>query len=120
MVITAPVDLLDPALYDGEPSDTYRWLRQHDPVHWDPVNQLWGISRHADIVAIERNPLLWSSAAGTRPAMTYEQSTTSMIDHDNPRHTEQRAVVGHEFTRRAVAEAEADTRTVADQLLPGA
>ncbi len=117
MAISAPVDLLDPDLYDGDPTDTYRWLRQNDPVHWDPVNQLWGISRHADIVAIERHPARWSSAAGTRPAMTYEQSTTSMIDTDNPRHAEQRAIVAHDFSRRAVAVAEAQVRLVVDELI---
>lgn len=115
--LAAPIDLLDPAWYAGDPTPMYRWLRTHDPVHWDPVNQLWGISRHADIVAIERDPATWSSAEGTRPMMNAEIATDSMIDLDNPRHAEQRAIVQDHFTRRAVAELEPVVRAKVDELI---
>lgn len=113
------IDLLDPDLYDGDPGPTYAWLRAHSPVHRDVHNGLWGISRYADIVAIERDPALWSSAGGTRPAMTHELTTESMIDCDNPRHAEQKALVAHQFTRRAVAELEPHVRAAVDRLIDG-
>lgn len=118
-MISSPVDLLDPELYAGDPSPVYAWLRANDPVHWDAVNQLWGITRHADIVAVERHPSLWSSAAGTRPMMTHELSTDSMIDSDNPRHAEQRGTVAGRFTRKAVLDREARVRSMVDELVDG-
>jgi cytochrome P450 family 142 subfamily A polypeptide 1 len=113
------VDLMDAALYMGDPSPTYAWLRENDPCHWDPINGLWGITRHADIVAIERNPTLWSSAAGTRPLMTWGTATESMIDVDNPRHAEQKHLVAHQFSRRAVKAMEAEVRSKVNELIDG-
>jgi cholest-4-en-3-one 26-monooxygenase len=113
------IDLLDPALYDGDPGPTYAWLRANDPVHRDVHNGLWGITRHADIVAIERDTATFSSAGGTRPAMTHELTTESMIDCDNPRHAEQKALVSQRFTRKSVAELEAHTRARVDELIDG-
>ncbi len=118
-MVRTPVDLLDPDLYAGDPGPTYAWLRANSPVHFDPVSGLFGISRHRDIVAIERNPGLWSSAAGTRPMMTAEITTQSMIDCDNPRHAEQRNVVAHHFTRSAVAALEAHVRDWVNRLIDG-
>ena len=44
-----PVNLLDPLFY-VDPFEAYRWLRDHSPCHWDPVQKIWGVSRYADIV----------------------------------------------------------------------
>ena len=77
------IDLLDHALYEGDPQPTYAWLRKHDPVYWDETNDLWAISRHADIVAISRDPERFSSAKGSRPNTN---GSGSMIDNDDPRH----------------------------------
>ncbi len=35
------------------PYETYAWMRVNAPVDWDPINELWGISRYDDIVEIE-------------------------------------------------------------------
>jgi cholest-4-en-3-one 26-monooxygenase len=113
------MDLLDAEMYMGDPAASYAWLREHDPCHWDEVSGLWGISRHADIVAIERNPSLWTSAAGTRPLMTYELATESMIDEDNPRHAEQKALVAQQFSRRSVAAMETQVRAKVTELIDG-
>src|SRR6185436_13495527 len=51
------VDLLDGDFYAGDPYPTYQWLRENAPAYWDEVNRLWGVSRHADVVAIEKDPL---------------------------------------------------------------
>ena len=61
-----PIDVLDPRFYD-DPWDAYRWLRRHSPIHWDERNELWVISRHADVSHISRNQELYSAAAGVRP-----------------------------------------------------
>ena len=51
-----PVDLLSPAFY-GDPDAmhaAFRWLRANDPVHRDEANGLWGVTRHADVMDVER------------------------------------------------------------------
>src|SRR5262249_32333749 len=48
--VTPDVNLLDGTWYAGDPSPTYARLRADAPVYYDRVNELWGISRYADIV----------------------------------------------------------------------
>ncbi len=59
-------DLKDPALYErGVPWDVFAALRRDDPVHWNPEADgagFWAVTRHADIVAVSRQPQLFSSA----------------------------------------------------------
>ncbi|MEH3123457.1 MAG: cytochrome P450 [Sphingomonas phyllosphaerae] len=59
-------DLKDPALYEaGVPWDVFAELRRDDPVHWNPEADgagFWSVMRHADIVEVSRQPLLFSSA----------------------------------------------------------
>ncbi|WP_345147619.1 hypothetical protein [Nonomuraea rubra] len=68
-------------------------------VYRDEPNGLWGVSRHADISAIERDPRLWTSTAGYRPQLPSEPS---MIGLDDPEHAERRRLVYRRFTPRHV------------------
>jgi cytochrome P450 family 142 subfamily A polypeptide 1 len=109
-------DLLDPSLYSGDPEPAYAWLREQAPAYWDEANKLWGVSRHADVVAIERNPSLYSSATGSRP---HQNSSFSMINKDDPAHQEQRRLVYRRFTPRAVSRHEARVRELVTMLIDG-
>ena len=60
----ATLNILDPYLYAGDPRPAYQWLRDNAPVYWDPVNRIWGISRHDDVLAVERDTARYSSASG--------------------------------------------------------
>src|SRR5438445_7971975 len=62
----ARYDLCDHAFYD-DPYDAYAWMRENAPVFWDDGNQLWALSRYADVVFAEKNPQLFSSAVAFRP-----------------------------------------------------
>ena len=77
------IDALDPRFYD-DPWEAYRWLRRHSPIHWDAKNELWVISRHADVSHISRNQELYSAADGVRPRVAAPMSIISM---DDPEHT---------------------------------
>src|SRR5215469_2523781 len=79
----AALNVLDPVLYAGDPYPAYQWLRDEAPAYWDPVNELWAVSRHRDVLAIERDPARYSSARGSRPLI---EMTASMINRDDPRH----------------------------------
>jgi cytochrome P450 family 142 subfamily A polypeptide 1 len=108
------IDLLDGYLYAGDPYPTYAWLREHDPVHWDPVNEIWGISRYRDIVEIEKHTARYSSARGSRPKIEY---SISMINMDDPGHQQMRSLVNRQFTPRAVKGIEDEVRRVVTRLI---
>ncbi|HZT64994.1 MAG TPA: cytochrome P450 [Acidimicrobiales bacterium] len=108
------VDLLDPDLYAGDPEPTYRWLRDQAPAYWDEANRLWGISRHRDVMAVERNTRRYSSASGSRPHI---DMTDSMINKDDPRHLQQRRLVSDRFTPRAVRRHEERIRAIVNGLI---
>ena len=63
----APIDLLDRAMYAGDPYPTYAWLRENAPVYWSEPAQLWGVSRYEDIVVLEKQPEVFSNAGGSGP-----------------------------------------------------
>lgn len=111
------IDLLDGALYAGDPSATYAWLRAHAPAYYDPGNDLWGISRHADIRGIELDPAVWTSAEGYRPQLP---SDPSMIGMDDPEHARRRRLVRRRFAPRGVAAYEPRVRAEVTELLDAA
>jgi cytochrome P450 family 142 subfamily A polypeptide 1 len=114
--VEAPyVNLLDPQFY-VDPWAAYRWLRDNDPVHWDPVHRIWGISRYEDIVEVEKQTARYTSVHGSRPA-TDQTDDTSMINLDDPSHQRQRMLVARQFTPRAVRQIEDQLRVIVNELI---
>jgi cytochrome P450 family 142 subfamily A polypeptide 1 len=113
----APLNLLDPFLYSGNPSPVYQCLRDEAPAYWDPVNEIWGISRHHDVLSIERDTARYSSARGSRPLI---EMSASMINRDDPRHKQQRKLVSGRFSPRAVSMHEQRVRALAVELITAA
>ncbi len=109
------INLLDPQFY-VEPGEAYRWLRDNDPVHWDPIHRIWGVSRYEDVVAVEKDTGRYSSLWGSRPA-TDQRSDESMINKDDPEHQRQRMLVARQFTPRAVKQIEGQIRAVVTELI---
>jgi cholest-4-en-3-one 26-monooxygenase len=108
------IDLLDGDFYAGDPDPTYAWLRRHAPLYRDETNQLWGVSRHHDVVAIEKDTATFCSSQGYRPNLP---SDNSMIGEDDPRHHERRRLVARRFTPNAVSKHEEHVRAVVNGLL---
>jgi cytochrome P450 family 142 subfamily A polypeptide 1 len=113
----APLNILDPHLYAGDPRPAYRWLRDTAPVYWDPVNRIWGISRHGDVLSVERDTARYSSARGSRPLI---EMNASMINRDDPRHQQQRKLVSRRFSPRAVRRHGERVRQIAAGLISAA
>jgi cytochrome P450 family 142 subfamily A polypeptide 1 len=112
--LIAPLNILDPYLYAGDPLPAYRWLRDEELVYWDAANQIWVISRHADVLAVERDAARYSSARGSRPLI---DMSASMINRDDPRHVRQRRLVSKRFSPGAIRRLEGRVRAIAAELI---
>ena len=60
----ATLDVISPEKYErgGYPHADWTWLRQNDPVRWfenDWCDPFWAVTKHADIVAIGKDPKDW-------------------------------------------------------------
>ena len=103
------VDLGNPDLYvSGVPHEVFTWLRREDPVHWNPVTNgrgFWSITKYDDIVAISKNPEVFSSArehgghriydeniVGTA-GMGAEETDAPFISMDPPEHNRYRRMI---------------------------
>jgi len=102
MAVTNTPDLLDERFYadlDGM-HETFTHLRKNDPVYRDPVSGMVGITKHADIVDVERRARVFVSGQGYRSF--WSPMEDNMIAQDDPGHAEQRALVARRFTPKGV------------------
>ena len=101
MSTTRPdLDLLDPAFYLDDPHAAYRWMRANEPVYRAHANDLWAVTRHADVHDVESRNEVFVSGQGYRSF--WSPGETNMIAQDDPRHAEQRKLVSRRFTPKAV------------------
>jgi cytochrome P450 family 142 subfamily A polypeptide 1 len=91
-------------------------LRDESPVHWDPVQRIWGVSRHADVLHVEKHTAQYSSFEGSRPRLD-QREDTSMINRNDPEHQQQRMLVARRFTPRGVRSHEDRVRELATAIL---
>lgn len=94
----ADVDPTDETLYtSGRSHGYYRWLREHDPLHWDDRLGHWIVTRYDDVAEIERNPARYISGQGIVPKGG-EALNLSIVSMDDPEHARQRKLVSKAFT----------------------
>ena len=109
------VDLLDPALYQSNPHDVWAWMRANEPVYRDEKNKLWGITRHADVMDVERRSSVFSSSGVYRAVLSPGES--NMIAQDDPRHRQQRMLVQPQLTHAGVATRTAEVEALVAELV---
>jgi cholest-4-en-3-one 26-monooxygenase len=106
----ATLDIISPDKYQrgGYPHAEWTWLRRNDPVHWydsEYTEPFWAITKHADIVAIGKNPKDWiiepRIAAFTRDVPP-EPTTRHLLTMDPPDHGRFRNLTSKWFTPRTV------------------
>ena len=121
MIDPTPLDILDGDFYVNDPYSRYAWLREHSPLHWDDVNELWVITRYDDIVAVEKNKDVFINSdrekGGYRPNIPADPS---IIGNDDPLHQARRSLVSRRFTPRAVRRWEDHVQDTVDALLDAA
>src|SRR4051794_9232568 len=113
-----PLDLLDGTSYIDGTYERYAWVREHEPVAWDGVNELWGVFRYADVVEVETHDDVFISSdqtkGGYRPNIPADPA---IIGLDNPLHSQRRKLVSRRFTPRSVAAREERVREVVVDLI---
>ncbi|MBS1838735.1 MAG: cytochrome P450, partial [Actinobacteria bacterium] len=115
------LDLLDGDFYVTDPYGAYAWMREHEPVYWDAVNELWVLTRYDDIVEVEKHKELFISSdqvkGGYRPNIPADPA---IIGLDDPLHSKRRNLVSRRFTPRAVSRWEDHVRATVSQLFDDA
>jgi cytochrome P450 len=112
----SPADLLDPAWWVNldRVHDFFAWARREEPVYRD-ANGYWVVTRHADLIDVERRSDVFTSRGSYRVNLAMEES--NMIALDDPEHLEQRRLVSRRFTPRAVLDADGFLGARIDELL---
>jgi cytochrome P450 family 142 subfamily A polypeptide 1 len=95
-------DLLDPHWWADldEVHRFFTWARANAPVWHDEANDVWAVTRHADLMDVERRSEVFSSHGCYRVNVLTDE--TNMIAQDDPVHQQQRRLVNRRFTPRAV------------------
>ena len=110
------LDLCSPDTFvDGVPHEYFALLRREAPVLWhdDPATGVgfWAVTKHADLVTVNRDTSTYSSYLGTslfgefEPELL-EQQRMMLVNMDPPLHTRYRRLVNKGFTPRMVAQLE--------------
>lgn len=111
--------------YRRNPHPVLARLRASDPVHKSPAG--WIITRHADVVRLNRDPRCGRDTRKSRgnglarrcaayPGLT-ETMATFMLHLDPPDHTRIRKLMAHAFTPKAIDAMQASVERVARRLL---
>src|SRR5437660_12292228 len=95
------VDLTNPATFAGGiPQAVFARVRREDPVAWHPsrAGGFWSLTRHADVVAANRDTESLSPARlGTmifdRRELAEPDAARMLTDMDAPQHTRYRRLV---------------------------
>lgn len=111
----AVYDVLAPVHESAARDRALAALRQDDPIQWDPKNQWWLVTRHADILEISRHPETFSSEP-KGPWHVFEHRF-SMQAMDGRAHLRHRNIVSRAFTPRMVSMLSARARLYADEAI---
>jgi cholest-4-en-3-one 26-monooxygenase len=107
----ADVDVYDPENFVGSvPHEMFATLRREAPVYPHPNpngGRFWCVTRHADLVTVNRDNHTYSSWRGatnidTPPAENIESARMMMLNMDPPEHTKLRKIVNKGFTPRMI------------------
>ncbi|MFP6627300.1 MAG: cytochrome P450 [Deltaproteobacteria bacterium] len=111
------INLKDIELFlPGFPHEIFSKLRRDAPVYWNEEPEpeepgFWALTRYEDVLAVSKNPELFSSAVGGHqisypPGVEFSQATraivANMIGMDPPEHNAYRKLVSPGFRPKAV------------------
>lgn len=111
------------AFNEGAPYATFERLREEDPVAWceeEHGKGFWSITRHADVLKLNKDWKSLSSAKGIRMEDQDEEeyeARKTFQETDPPEHTYFRMLVNEAFSRNSVANFEERIREITSELI---
>ena len=116
------MDVSPPELYESQSFHSmFKELRSNDPVHYCEESQFgpyWAITRYEDILAVDMNHRVFSSAAGGMSIFdTQIDENSSFINMDPPDHRIHRSAVTPVFSSENLAALENEIRERAELIL---
>jgi cytochrome P450 len=125
----AVVDLYDPDLYvAGAPHEMFAELRRTQPVYFQEMSGepgYWAVLKHADVVHVAREPLLFSASDGGVMLENLEPAQLDMMRNmllamDPPRHVDYRRPIAPRFKARVIARMEQQIRSICREIMTAA
>jgi cytochrome P450 len=107
----------------GAPHNTFARLRRDDPLAWSEMKGgkgFWSVTRHHDILELNRNFELLSSARGIRMEdQTHEEymARRTFQETDPPEHSRTRVLVSKAFSKPVVAQFESQIKEICDSII---
>lgn len=108
---------------NGAPHNTFRRLREEDPLSWTDWKDgkgFWSVTRHEDIVEMNGNFEVFSSAQGIRMEdQTYEEylARRTFQETDPPEHMKTRVKVARAFSKDVIGQFESVIRELCVEIL---
>jgi cholest-4-en-3-one 26-monooxygenase len=104
------VDLLAGTWEREVPHEMFELLRREAPVFFHPEPDgrgFWAVTKHADVVAVSRDPATYSSELGAtfisdQPDQDLAAMRLSILNMDQPEHNRHRRLVSKGFTPRMI------------------
>ena len=107
----------------GVPHATFERLRRDDPICWVERNEglgFWAVTRHEDVIAINRDHARFSSAHGIRiedQTADEVEARRTFQETDPPVHTRARLHLNRAFSKKIIAAYEEQVRELAMGIL---
>jgi cytochrome P450 len=111
-----------------DPFPLYRWLRDHEPVHWSPSLNAWAVTRFADVLEIFNRPATFASDrfrkvderyTSQRPVVQMVGAILAqwLVFRDPPDHDRLRGLLQRFFTPRELERSRERIQATVDGLL---
>jgi cytochrome P450 len=123
---TATIDIYDPDVYiAGPPHEVFEQLRRTEPVYFQEMPGepgYWAVLKHADVVHVAREPVLFSASEGGVVLENLEPANLEMMRNmllamDPPRHVDYRRPLAPSFKARVIAQLEDRIRTICREIM---
>jgi cytochrome P450 family 142 subfamily A polypeptide 1 len=99
---------------ESDMRERFRWLRENDPVYWSEQDQVWVITKYADVAYCSKHQELFTSAEGV---LARNPVKLGLIDEDEPRHGRLRGLINKGFTPRMVRKLEERFREITSEAI---
>jgi cholest-4-en-3-one 26-monooxygenase len=133
-------DLYDAATFErGIPHESFIWLREHEPVHWQEPREIesniadineveqrgyWAVTRHRDVIEVSLDQQRFSSERGTVIVTDIADDRIAqlrlwMLNQDAPKHTKLRQLVNKGFTKRMIDKMQGHIHELCREIVDG-